>query len=215
MQSRVRETTSTARITTSAIDTLGARTRFPETRGNLKRSAARLAAHRHPVTPAAQQGPYHANIDPDARYTMTEHQWIRSSNRTGPPEIRELGLEGQTPRCCDAREARPRACPRRWWQQGTDVDTMTMVVRQLQLMSPTNGPAWRSNRSFGQHEHVPGKHRQAGPRRSSPSFLRRKSNHAEWQQTERAGIAPHASSKDTITALYRHSDKRAGVPGCT
>jgi hypothetical protein len=142
------------------------------------------------------KGLYHANIDPDARYTMTADQWKIAVDRLE----KELGLEGQ-PRAVVMHEKHGRVHVHVVWQR-TDVDTMTMVSDSYNYVAHERA-SMALEKEFG-HEHVPGKHAKRD-RDKQPEFPEEKINHAEWQQTERAGIDPR-EFKDTITALYQHSD---------
>jgi hypothetical protein len=142
------------------------------------------------------KGLYHANIDPDARYTMTADQWKIAVDRLE----KELGLDGQ-PRAVVMHEKHGRQHIHVVWQR-TDIDTMTMVPDSYNYVAHERASLALEN-EFG-HEHVPGKHAKRD-REKQPEFPREKINHAEWQQAERAGIDPHAF-KDAITSLYTHSD---------
>jgi hypothetical protein len=142
------------------------------------------------------KGLYHANIDPNARYTMTADQWKIAVDRLE----KELGLDGQ-PRAVVMHEKHGRQHIHVVWQR-TDIDTMTMVPDSYNYVAHERASLALEN-EFG-HEHVPGKHAKRD-REKQPEFPREKINHAEWQQAERAGIDPHAF-KDAITSLYTHSD---------
>jgi hypothetical protein len=142
------------------------------------------------------KGLYHANIDPDARYTMTADQWKIAVDRLE----KELGLDGQ-PRAVVMHEKHGRQHIHVVWQR-TDIDTMTMVPDSYNYVAHERASLALEN-EFG-HEHVPGKHAKRD-REKQPEFPKEKINHAEWQQAERAGIDPR-QFKETITALYQHSD---------
>jgi hypothetical protein len=142
------------------------------------------------------KGLYHANIDPDARYTMTADQWKIAVDRLE----KELGLDGQ-PRAVVMHEKHGRQHIHVVWQR-TDIDTMTMVPDSYNYVAHERASLALEN-EFG-HEHVPGKHAKRD-REKQPAFPKEKINHAEWQQAERAGIDPR-QFKETITALYQHSD---------
>ena len=142
------------------------------------------------------KGLYHANIDPDARYTMTADQWKIAVDRLE----KELGLDGQ-PRAVVMHEKHGREHIHVVWQR-TNIDTMTMVSDSYNYVAHERASLALEN-EFG-HEHVPGKHAKRD-REKQPEFPREKINHAEWQQAERAGIDPR-QFKETITALYQHSD---------
>jgi len=142
------------------------------------------------------KGLYHANIDPDARYTMTADQWKIAVDRLE----KELGLDGQ-PRAVVMHEKHGRQHIHVVWQR-TDIDTMTMVPDSYNYVAHERASLALEN-EFG-HEHVPGKHAKRD-REKQPDMPREKINHAEWQQAERAGADPHAF-KDAITAIYKSCD---------
>ena len=142
------------------------------------------------------KGLYHANIDPDARYTMTADQWKIAVDRLE----KELGLDGQ-PRAVVMHEKHGREHVHVVWQR-TDIDTMTMVPDSYNYVAHERASLALEN-EFG-HDHVPGKHAKRD-REKQPAFPQEKINHAEWQQAERAGADPHAF-KDAITAIYKSCD---------
>jgi hypothetical protein len=142
------------------------------------------------------KGLYHANIDPDARYTMTADQWKIAVDRLE----KELGLDGQ-PRAVVMHEKHGRQHIHVVWQR-TDIDTMTMVPDSYNYVAHERASLALEN-EFG-HAHVPGKHAKRD-REKQPEFPKEKINHAEWQQAERAGADPHAF-KDAITAIYKSCD---------
>lgn len=142
------------------------------------------------------KGLYHANIDPDAQYSMTPEQWRRAVDVLEE----ELGLTGQ-PRAVVLHEKNGREHIHVVWAR-TDLDTMTLRSDSHNYQAHERASA-RLEREFG-HEHVPGKHakrdREAQPEMPSAEF-----NHAEWQQAERSGIDPR-TRKAEITALFAASD---------
>ena len=142
------------------------------------------------------KGLYHANIDPDARYTMTAEQWQRAVEVLE----RELGLEGQ-PRAVVMHEKHGRQHIHVVWQR-TDIDTMTMVADSFNYVAHERA-SMALEKEFG-HEHVPGKHAKRD-REKQPEMPKAEINHAEWQQAERAGTDPHAF-KEAVTAIYQQSD---------
>jgi hypothetical protein len=142
------------------------------------------------------KGLYHANIDPDARYTMTADQWKIAVDRLE----KELGLDGQ-PRAVVMHEKHGRQHTHVVWQR-TDIDTMTMVPDSYNYVAHERA-SLALETEFG-HEHVPGKHAKRD-REKQPEFPKEEINHAEWQQAERAGADPHAF-KDAITAIYKSCD---------
>jgi hypothetical protein len=142
------------------------------------------------------KGLYHANIDPDARYTMTPDQWKIAVDRLE----KELGLDGQ-PRAVVMHEKHGRQHIHVVWQR-TDIDTMTMVPDSYNYVAHERASLALEN-EFG-HEHVPGKHAKRD-REKQPEFPKAEINHAEWQQAERAGVDPHAF-KDALTAIYKSCD---------
>jgi hypothetical protein len=147
------------------------------------------------------KGLYHANIDPDARYTMTPEQWIRSVDVLE----KELGLEGQ-PRAVVMHEKHGREHIHVVWQR-TDIDTMTLVSDSQNYRAHERA-SMALEKEFG-HEHVPGKHEKRD-REKQPEFPKQQINHAEWQQGERSGIDPR-EFKAEITALYEQSDNGAAL----
>lgn len=142
------------------------------------------------------KGLYHANIDPDAQYSMTPEQWRRAVDVLEE----ELGLTGQ-PRAVVLHEKNGREHIHVVWAR-TDLDTMTLRSDSHNYQAHERASA-RLEREFG-HEHVPGKHakrdREAQPEMPSAEF-----NHAEWQQAERSGVDPR-TRKAEITALFAASD---------
>ena len=142
------------------------------------------------------KGLYHANIDPDARYKMTSEQWQRSVDVLE----KELGLTGQ-PRAVVMHEKHGRAHIHVVWQR-TDIDTMTLVSDSQNYRAHERA-SMALEQEFG-HEHVPGKHAKRD-REKQPELPKAEFNHAEWQQSERAGIDPRAF-KAAITAIYEKSD---------
>src|SRR5258708_4642495 len=96
------------------------------------------------------KGLYHANIDPDARYTMTLEQWQRSVDALE----KELGLTGQ-PRVVVMHEKHGRQHIHVVWQR-TNIDTMTMVADSFNYVAHERASK-ALEEEFG-HEHVPGKH---------------------------------------------------------
>lgn len=145
------------------------------------------------------KGLYHANIDPDARYTMTPEQWQRSVDALE----KELGLTGQ-PRAVVMHEKHGREHIHVVWQR-TDIDTMTLVPDSFNYLAHERA-SLALEQEFG-HEHVPGKHAKRD-REKQPEMPRAEFNHAEWQQGERAGLDPR-ERKDAITNLYAQSDNGA------
>ncbi|MBY0564858.1 MAG: relaxase/mobilization nuclease domain-containing protein [Hyphomonadaceae bacterium] len=137
-------------------------------------------------------GLYHANIDPDASYSMTAAQWTRAVDLLE----RELGLDGQ-PRVVVLHEKNDRQHIHVVWQR-TDIDTMT-------LLSDSNNydahkrVARALEKEFG-HEAVVTK----------PAEERAPISHAEWQQAERSGHDPRAF-KDQVTALFHASENGAAL----
>jgi len=139
------------------------------------------------------RGLYHANIDPDARYTMTAEQWRRAVDVLE----RELGLDGQ-PRAVVLHEKQGRQHIHVVWQR-TDIDTMTLVSDSRNYHAHERASLALEN-EFG-HEIVPGKHAKRDDSQPAPQS---EINHAEWQQAERTGIDPR-ELKDQVTALYNAS----------
>jgi len=145
---------------------------------------------------AGSKGLYHANISPDAGYAMTPAQWERAADVLAD----KLGLSNQ-PRTIILHEKDGREHIHVVWQR-TDTDTMTLVSDSWNY--PAHEEASLAlEREFG-HEIVPGKHAKRD-REQQPEFPRAETNHAEWQQAERAGLDP-AERKEQITALFQQSD---------
>lgn len=142
------------------------------------------------------KGLYHANIDPDARYTMTPEQWTRAVDVLEE----ELGLTGQ-PRAVVLHEKNGREHIHVVWQR-TDIDTMRLRSDSHNYQAHERASA-RLEQEFG-HEHVPGKHAKRD-REAQPELPSSEITHAEWQQSERSGIDPRAR-KEQITALFEASD---------
>lgn len=142
------------------------------------------------------KGLYHANIDPEAHYEMTDEQWFRAVEVLE----RELGLDGQ-PRVVVMHEKKDRQHLHVVWAR-TDME-------QLKLRSDSmNYPAHERaslalELEFG-HDHTPGKHAKKYLNRDQPTPVAEK-NLIEWQQSERTGLDPKAR-KETVTALYHQSD---------
>lgn len=142
------------------------------------------------------KGLYHANIDPDAKYTMTPEQWKRAVDVLEE----ELGFQGQ-PRAVVMHDKEGRQHIHVVWQRA-DIETMTLKAdshnyRKHELASQ------RLEQEFG-HEFVPGKHAKRD-REHNPELPKSEINHAEWQQGERAGLDPRAR-KEFITQLFEQSD---------
>lgn len=142
------------------------------------------------------KGLYHANIDPDARYTMTPEQWQRAVDVLEE----ELGFQGQ-PRAVVLHEKHGRQHIHVVWQR-TDTDTMTLRSDSWNYLAHEQA-SQRLEQEFG-HEVVPGKHAKRD-REQSPDFPKSEINHAEWQQSERTGVDPR-DRKEAITRLYEQSD---------
>jgi hypothetical protein len=142
------------------------------------------------------KGLYHANIDPDTRYTMTPEQWRRSVDVLE----QELGLTGQ-PRAIVMHEKNGRAHIHVVWQR-TDIDTMTLVPDGNNYYAHERA-SLALEKEFG-HEHVPGKHAKRD-REKQPEFPKQEFNHAEWQQSERTGLDPRAF-KEAVTQLHQQCD---------
>ena len=142
------------------------------------------------------KGLYHANIDPDARYTMTPEQWQRAVDVLE----KGLGLDGQ-PRVVVMHEKHGRQHVHVVWQR-TDIDTMTMVPDSFNYLAHERASK-ALEQEFG-HEHVPGKHAKRD-RTKQPELPKAEITHAEWQQGERTAIDPHVF-KEAVTQLHRQCD---------
>jgi len=142
------------------------------------------------------KGLYHANIDPEAHYEMTDEQWLRSVEVLE----KELGLEGQ-PRAIVMHEKKERQHLHVVWGR---VDMETWTLRSDSMNYPAHERASLAlELEFG-HEHVPGKHAKKHLNRDQPTPVA-EMNHAEWQQWERTGLHPK-ERKTLITELYQQSD---------
>lgn len=142
------------------------------------------------------KGLYHANIDPDTRYSMTPEQWRRSV------EVLEekLGFQGQ-PRAVVLHEKHGRQHIHVVWQR-TDIESMTLRPDSHNYRKHEEA-SLALEQEFG-HEHVPGKHAKRD-RQKQPEPPKAQFNHAAWQQAERAAVDPR-DLKETITTLYEQSD---------
>lgn len=144
-----------------------------------------------------QKSVYHAQINPDARYAMTEEQWLRAADVLE----KELGLTGQ-PRAIVLHEKEDgRQHIHVAWQR-CDIETMTFISDSWNYLAHEKA-SLALEREFG-HELVPGKHAKRD-RKQQPEFPRAETNHAEQQQAERARIDPHAFKED-ITRIYHQCD---------
>lgn len=143
-----------------------------------------------------EKGLYHANIDPDARYTMTPDQWRRAV------EVLEekLGFQGQ-PRAVVLHEKHGRQHIHVVWQR-TDIEAMKLRPDSHNYRKHEEA-SLALEMEFG-HEHVPGKHAKRD-REKQPEIPKAAFNQAEWQQAERAAIDPR-ERKEAITKLYEQSD---------
>ncbi len=142
------------------------------------------------------KGLYHANIDPDAKYTMTEDQWTRSVDRLE----KELGLEGQ-PRAVVLHQKDGRQHIHVVWQR-TDITTMTLVSDSNNYAAHERA-SLALEKEFG-HDIVPGKHAKRD-REQQPEIPKSEINHAEWQQAERLGL-DIKEFRARITDIYERSD---------
>jgi len=143
-----------------------------------------------------RKGLYHANIDPDPKYPMTEQQFMRAADVLEE----QLGLTGQ-PRCVVLHEKGGRAHIHVVWQR-TDIDTMTLVSDSNNYHAHERA-SQQLEREFG-HEHVPGKHAKRD-REAQADMPIAEVRHDEWQQHERGGLN-HRERKQQVTALFEASD---------
>jgi hypothetical protein len=141
-------------------------------------------------------GLYHANIDPDAKYEMTPHQWMRAVDILEE----ELGLQGQ-PRAVVMHEKNGREHIHVVWARA-DMDTLTLRSDSMNYQAHERA-SLRMEQEFG-HDYVPGKHAKRD-RENQPEFPAAEVGHGEWQQTERGGMN-HRDRKAQVTALYEASD---------
>jgi hypothetical protein len=135
-------------------------------------------------------GLYHANIDPDASYSMTAVQWTRAVDLLE----RELGLDGQ-PRVVVMHEKNDRQHIHVVWQR-TDISTMTLIA---------------DSHNYDAHKRVARSLEQEfghAPVAETPAPDHAPITHAEWQQAERSGHDPRAF-KDKVTALFHASHSGA------
>lgn len=142
------------------------------------------------------KGLYHANIDPDARYTMTPEQWTRAVDVLEE----ELGLQGQ-PRAVVLHEKEGREHIHVVWQR-TDIETMTMRSDSYNYHAHERA-SLRLEREF-EHEFVPGKHAKRD-REVQPEIPSSEVNHAESQQAQRTKVDPLVR-REQVRALFEASD---------
>jgi len=142
------------------------------------------------------KGLYHANISPDAGYTMTPEQWERAADVLAD----KLGFSHQ-PRTIVLHEKDGREHIHVVWQR-TDVDTMTLKSDSENYRKHEEA-SLALELEFG-HELVPGKHAKRD-RDKQPEFPRSATAHDEWQQAERTGLNP-VERKEQITALFQQCD---------
>ena len=142
------------------------------------------------------KGLYHANIDPEAHYEMTDEQWMRSVEVLE----KELGLEGQ-PRAIVMHEKKERQHIHVVWAR-VDMDTWTL--RSDSMNYPAHERASLALELEFRHDHVPGKHAKKYLNRDQPTPVA-EMNQTEWQQWERTGLHPK-ERKEKITELYQQSD---------
>lgn len=147
-------------------------------------------------TKQGELGLYHANIDPEAKYTMTDEQWFRAVDVLEE----ELRLTGQ-PRAIVLHEKGGRQHIHVVWQR-TDIDTMTLRDDGWNYLSHERA-SLRLEREFG-HDHVPGKHakRDRENQRDMPDA---RLDHSEWQQGARGGL-DHNGRREQVTALCQAAD---------
>ncbi|MCR2832402.1 relaxase/mobilization nuclease domain-containing protein [Parerythrobacter lacustris] len=143
-----------------------------------------------------RKGLYHANIDPAAKYQMTEEQWFRAVDVLEE----ELGFTGQ-PRAVVMHEKNGREHIHVVWAR-TDIDTMTLKSDGHNFLAHERA-SLRLELEFG-HEHVPGKHAKRD-RDAQPDMPTAEIRHDEWQQAER-GEFDHRARKDEIRSLFEASD---------
>jgi hypothetical protein len=139
------------------------------------------------------KGLYHANIDPDARYSMTSEQWMRSVDVLEE----ELGLKGQ-PRAVVLHEKEGREHIHVVWQR-TDFEREIMISDSHNYAAHERASS-RLEDEFG-HERVQGAHSKRDKTKQRP---REAFNHAAWQQAERTGQNPR-DRKEIITDLYQQT----------
>jgi hypothetical protein len=142
------------------------------------------------------KGLYHANIDPEAHYEMTDEQWHRAVEVLEE----ELGLQGQ-PKAVVMHEKKGRQHLHVVWGR---VDMETWTLRSDSMNYPAHERAsLKLELEFG-HEHTPGKHAKKHLNRDQPTPVA-EMNHMEWQQWERTGLHPK-ERKALVTELYQQSD---------
>lgn len=142
------------------------------------------------------KGLYHANIDPAAKYQMTEEQWFRAVDVLEE----ELGFKGQ-PRAVVMHEKHGREHIHVVWQR-TDIDTMTLRNDGHNYQAHERA-SLRLEQEFG-HELVPGKHAKRD-RDAQPEMPSAEIHHDEWQQAER-GEFDHRARKEQVKGLFEATD---------
>ena len=146
------------------------------------------------------KGLYHANIDPQAHYRMSEAEWRRAV------EIleQELGYHNQ-PRLVIQHTKNGREHIHVVWQR-TDTEDFRLISDSMNYKKHEVA-ARQMEREFG-HERVPGAFtRLWNEHTGRPKEARPVSafDHAQWQQGQRTAMSPKAR-KEQITRLWRQSD---------
>ena len=139
---------------------------------------------------------YHAQISPEARYTMTPEQWERAADVLE----KELGFTGQD-RAIVLHEKDGREHAHVVWHK-IDVENMTLLTDSWNYLAHERASK-SLEEEFG-HEMVPGKHAKRD-RDKQPEFPRQETTEDEYQQGKRTGISP-ADRKAEIIALQAASD---------
>ncbi|MEX2206681.1 MAG: relaxase/mobilization nuclease domain-containing protein [Myxococcota bacterium] len=140
------------------------------------------------------KGLYHAQINPDAKYTLTPEQWRLAADVLE----KELGLVNQ-PRAVVYHEKDGRPHIHVVWQR-THIDSMTLVSDSQNYRAHERA-SLELEREFG-HDHIPGRHAKRDPDKERPTAA---FNHAAWQQFERTGLDPRRR-KAEITALFHQAE---------
>lgn len=139
---------------------------------------------------------YHAQIAPEARYTMSPEQWHRAAEILAE----ELGM-GAHPRAIVVHDGGDKPHAHVVFQR-TNTDTLTLWDDGNNYLKHERA-SMRMEQEFAQ-EHVPGKHAKRD-RQKQPEFPRAKSDQDEQQQAARTELTAE-ERKEQVTALRAAAD---------